>query len=127
MTTQLKTTTWRGTPSEFRDLLSAVQNNCTCAYTRGVRTHMCAGHRMVIEDQRALNGLRFVRRLAARLRGEEDSVARPLAARANGTDQWAPRSMAQRGQSSQPDALEPSAPLARQGGFGDQLRKESRV
>ena len=71
MTTRLTTTTWRGTASEQRDLLAALQRHCTCAYTQGLRTSVCAGHRMLVEDQRALDGLLFVRRLADRFRREE--------------------------------------------------------
>ena len=71
MTTRMTTTTWRGTASEQRDLLAALQRHCSCAYTQGRRTSVCAGHRMLVEDQRALDGLLFVRRLADRLRREE--------------------------------------------------------
>ena len=37
----------------------------------GVRLATCAPHRMLTEDQRALNGLLFARRLVERLRREE--------------------------------------------------------
>jgi hypothetical protein len=37
----------------------------------GVQFSTCAAHQMLVEDQRALNGLLFGRYLAARLRREE--------------------------------------------------------
>jgi hypothetical protein len=37
----------------------------------GVRLVTCAPHRMLTDDQRALNGLLFARRMAQRLLGEE--------------------------------------------------------
>jgi len=42
----------------------------------GVRLATCAPHRMLTEDQRALNGLLFARRMAERLRHEEFSRAK---------------------------------------------------
>ena len=45
----------------------------------GVRLATCAPHRMLTEDQRALNGLLFARRMAERLRHEEFSRARSAA------------------------------------------------
>jgi len=42
----------------------------------GVRLATCAPHRMLTEDQRALNGLLFVRRMAERLSREEFSRAK---------------------------------------------------
>jgi hypothetical protein len=46
----------------------------------GVRLATCAPHRMLTEDQRALNGLLFARRMAERLSHEEFSRARSTAA-----------------------------------------------
>jgi hypothetical protein len=40
----------------------------------GVRLVTCAPHRMLTDDQRALNGLLFARRMAQRLLGEEFSA-----------------------------------------------------
>lgn len=59
---------FHGTPEEVADLLAAITRNCTCEYTaEGVRLNSCAGHDMLVNDQRALNGLVFERRrLAAR-------------------------------------------------------------
>jgi len=45
----------------------------------GVRLVTCAPHRMLTDDQRALNGLLFARRMAQRLRGEEFSAIEPAA------------------------------------------------
>ena len=65
-------TSFHGTPLEQRDLLRAVNRNCTCeSGPMGTRVSCCPAHRMLVEDQRALNGLLFGRRLAARLRREE--------------------------------------------------------
>jgi hypothetical protein len=47
---------FRGTYSERRDLEVALQRHCTCGYPR------CAVHDMAMNEQRALDGLLFVRR-----------------------------------------------------------------
>jgi hypothetical protein len=63
---------WNGTREESFDLLNAVARNCGCEFGwMGVRLATCAPHQMLVDDQRALNGLVFVRRIAARLRQEE--------------------------------------------------------
>jgi hypothetical protein len=63
---------WYGTQQESFDLVNAVARNCECQFgTMGVRLSTCAPHRMLMEDQRALNGLLFARRIAERLRREE--------------------------------------------------------
>ena len=63
---------WHGTQQESFDLVNAIARNCTCEFgLMGVRLTTCAPHRMLTEDQRALNGLLFVRRMVARLRREE--------------------------------------------------------
>jgi hypothetical protein len=63
---------WHGTLVENRELMLAVSRNCTCEFgLMGMRLTSCAPHRMLMEDQRALNGLVFGRRMAARLRDEE--------------------------------------------------------
>jgi hypothetical protein len=46
----------------------------------GVRLATCAPHRMLTDDQRALNGLLFARRMAERLNREEFSRAKSTAA-----------------------------------------------
>jgi hypothetical protein len=63
---------WRGTQEEAMALVNAVARNCTCEFgLMGVRIRACEPHRMLTEDQRALDGLLFVRRFADRLRREE--------------------------------------------------------
>lgn len=63
---------WHGTRGEFDTLLAAIGRNCSCTTgPNGVRTATCAAHQMVVEDQRAVDGLLFARRIAARLRVEE--------------------------------------------------------
>jgi hypothetical protein len=52
--------------------VNSIARNCSCEFgLMGVRLTTCAPHRMLTEDQRALNGLLFVRRLAEQLRQEE--------------------------------------------------------
>jgi hypothetical protein len=68
----MATVIWHGTPNERRDLSNAVHHNCTCEFgLMGVRLSTCASHHMLKEDQRALDGLLFGRRIADRLSDEE--------------------------------------------------------
>ena len=70
---------WHGTQQESFDLVNAIARNCTCEFgPMGVRLITCSPHRMLTEDQRALDGLLFVRRMAERLRREEFSTARTV-------------------------------------------------
>jgi hypothetical protein len=63
---------WHGTQQESFDLVNAIARNCTCEFgLMGVRLATCAPHRMLTDDQRALNGLLFARRMAQRLLTEE--------------------------------------------------------
>ena len=63
---------WHGTQQESFALIGAVAHNCTCQVgPDGVRTFTCNPHRMLTEDQRALDGLLFARRMADRLLREE--------------------------------------------------------
>jgi len=72
---------WHGSQQESFDLVNAIARNCTCEFgLMGVRLATCAPHRMLTEDQRALNGLLFARRMAERLRREEFSRAKAAAA-----------------------------------------------
>ena len=74
MTTQV---VWHGTQQESFDLVNAIARNCTCEFgLMGVRLATCAPHRMLTEDQRALNGLLFARRMAERLTREEFASAK---------------------------------------------------
>ena len=68
---------WHGTQQESFDLVNAIARNCTCEFgLMGVRLATCAPHRMLTEDQRALNGLLFARRMAERLSREEFTRAK---------------------------------------------------
>jgi hypothetical protein len=66
------TASWPGTPQENLDLMRAVTRNCACEFgLMGMRLTSCPAHQMLAEDQRALNGLLFGRRMAAKLLDEE--------------------------------------------------------
>jgi hypothetical protein len=59
---------WHGTQSEWLDLLRAIAHNCECQVDdMGVQLEACASHRLLISDQRALDGLLFARRIADRM------------------------------------------------------------
>jgi hypothetical protein len=78
MTTQV---VWHGTQQESFDLVNAIARNCTCEFgLMGVRLATCAPHRMLTEDQRALNGLLFARRMQERLQREEFSRSKSTGA-----------------------------------------------
>jgi len=63
---------FHGTHEESTDLVNAIARNCTCEYAvMGARSTTCAPHRMLLEDQRALDGLVWIRRDVSRLRAEE--------------------------------------------------------
>ena len=63
---------WHGSQTEALELLQALSRNCSCVVTaEGVRLSTCAPHQMLSSDQRAIDGLLFARRIAARLRSEE--------------------------------------------------------
>jgi hypothetical protein len=63
---------WHGSQTEALELLQALSRNCSCVVTaEGVRLSTCAPHEMLSSDQRAIDGLLFARRIAARLRMEE--------------------------------------------------------
>lgn len=63
---------WHGTKKESAELVNAIARNCDCTYSlNGARSHTCGGHTMLLSDQRALDGLVWMRRQAERLRREE--------------------------------------------------------
>ncbi len=71
-----RTSTWNGTQQESILLLTAIGRNCTCEFGfMGSRLKTCSVHQMLVEDQRALDGLLFARHMAERLRAEEFLVA----------------------------------------------------
>jgi hypothetical protein len=66
------TIAWHGTGLETESLLEAVAHNCGCELgVAGIRMSTCGAHQMLVDDQRALNGLLFARYLAPRLFREE--------------------------------------------------------
>jgi hypothetical protein len=66
--------TWNGTTDEALALLHALRANCDCTVDAGRTVAPCAGHHMLARDQRAVDGLLFMRRMAARLLAEEFEV-----------------------------------------------------
>ena len=80
MTHQITTeATWRGTASERRELLQAIAHNCECEVDdMGVQLEACASHRMLIADQRTLDGLVFARRLVKRFERQEFCINREV-------------------------------------------------
>ncbi len=66
--------TWNGTTDEALALLHALQAHCSCSVVQGRITTPCASHTMLAHDQRAIDGLLFMRRMAARLLAEEFEV-----------------------------------------------------
>ena len=74
--------TWNGTTEEALALLHALRAHCECRIDDGRTVAPCASHAMLAKDQRAVDGLLFMRRMAARLLAEEFDVKAPtLAAR----------------------------------------------
>jgi len=68
----MATVIWHGTLNERLDLANAVRRNCACEFgLMGVRLSTCASHHMLTEDQRALDGLLFGRRIVRCLSREE--------------------------------------------------------
>lgn len=63
--------TWNGTTEEALALLQALQAHCECRTCAGRTVAPCAVHAMLAHDQRAIDGLLFMRRTAARLLAEE--------------------------------------------------------
>jgi hypothetical protein len=58
---------WHGTQTEALELLQALSRNCSCVVTaEGVRLSACPPHEMLSFEQRAIDGLLFARRNAAR-------------------------------------------------------------
>jgi hypothetical protein len=69
---------WNGTQQESTDLVAAINRHCTCQFDLdGERTVTCPPHRMMLDDQRALDGLVFMRQIAGRLKFEEFALPSP--------------------------------------------------
>ena len=66
--------TWNGTPDEALALLHALRTHCECRMESGRIVASCASHSMLARDQRAVDGLLFMRRMAAQLLVEEFAV-----------------------------------------------------
>lgn len=64
---------WHGTKQEADDLLCALDRNCTCEFDgeTNMKTFLCPGHKMMLHDQKAVDGLVFERHIVACLRREE--------------------------------------------------------
>ena len=70
--------TWNGTTDEALVLLHALREHCECRVDNGRTVAICASHTLLVRDQRAVDGLLFMRRMAARLLAEEfDLAAKP--------------------------------------------------
>jgi len=68
---------WKGTLREQLDLMAAIQHNCECTFDAVTRRRStCAGHAMLTQDQRALDGLLWSHHLVERLRTEEGVTRR---------------------------------------------------
>ena len=66
--------TWKGTSDEALALLHALREHCDCHVEQGRTVAACAGHLMLALDQRAVDRLLFMRRIAPRLLAEEFAV-----------------------------------------------------
>jgi hypothetical protein len=63
--------TWKGTIEESQALAEAVGHNCACpAPEDDAVSVVCGPHRILLVDQRALDGLLFVRQIRAMLISE---------------------------------------------------------
>lgn len=62
---------WHGTAAESAALVAAITHNCTCEFKVGVRQSTCPPHEMMVSDQRAMDGLVFMRRRARQLYEQE--------------------------------------------------------
>lgn len=63
--------TWNGTVDEALALLHALRAHCECSVEQGRIVSACGPHAMLAHDQRAVDGLLFMRRMAVRLLAEE--------------------------------------------------------
>jgi len=74
-----QTARWPGTHVELRELTAVVERHCSCpSKSTDMPRATCAAHRMLWQDQRALNGLVFERRIMDRLKREEFSASSVL-------------------------------------------------
>jgi hypothetical protein len=71
--------TWNGTTDEALALLHALREHCECRFDQGRTVTPCASHQMLARDQRAVDGLLFMRRMAAQLLAQEFALPSPNA------------------------------------------------
>lgn len=65
-------TVWHGTADEGLALDVAIKNHCTCVCDgMGRRVSTCPPHEMLVHNQRALDGLLWMHRMAAQLKDAE--------------------------------------------------------
>lgn len=63
---------WHGDSKESDALTNAINSNCCCTHALSdERTVTCGPHKLLLEDQRALDGLLWMRRQAEKLLEEE--------------------------------------------------------
>jgi hypothetical protein len=72
--------TWNGTADEAIALLHALRAHCVCHVENGRTVNVCEGHAMLTHNQRAVDGLLFMRRMAVQLLAEEFGADAPTAA-----------------------------------------------
>ena len=68
---------WNGTADEGLASLQALRAHCECRVDAGRTLAPWAAHTMMAFDQRAIDGLVFMRRIAPRLLGEEFDLLIP--------------------------------------------------
>ena len=74
---------WNGTTDEALALLHALSAHCACRVESGRTIAACEAHLMLAYDQRAVDGLLFMRRMAQRLLTEEFNVQAPARSESN--------------------------------------------
>jgi hypothetical protein len=73
----MKQVVWHGTADEALALLAVVNEHCTCRRVNQRVMAVCPTHQMLSREQRAIDGLLFMRRMAERLIVEEFSLDTP--------------------------------------------------
>jgi len=62
---------WNGTLSEQLDLIAAIQHNCGCSFDGTTASLSACSSHAILREQRALDGMLWIRHVVARLRAEE--------------------------------------------------------
>jgi len=62
---------WNGTLIEQLDLMAAVVHNCGCNFDGTTASLSACSSHAILRDQRALDGMLWIRHLVPRLRAEE--------------------------------------------------------